>query len=75
MDTFGLGIPSCIIRFICHIPTGMAGFGGNDVYHKANGLGDIYDAVPHGREFLHGLKLVAQGVSRRSTLVFTKKTR
>lgn len=62
MDSVGLGIPSSIIRFICHIPTGMVGFNGNGIYNRATGLDDIYDAIPRGRVFLHGLELVGKGV-------------
>jgi hypothetical protein len=55
----GMGIPSCIIRFICHIPSGMVGFNGQSLYNSAKRLDGtgIYDEIPNGREFLQGLQL------------------
>ncbi|KAF7555457.1 hypothetical protein G7Z17_g2107 [Cylindrodendrum hubeiense] len=54
------GVTSCILRFAGHIPTGMMGFTGLNLYNHANKLGNIYDVIPHGRTFLHGVKIVGQ---------------
>ena len=59
---WGPGGVACIISFICHVPAGMMGFHGLSLYNSARGLGDIYDAIPHGREFLQGLSLVSYTV-------------
>lgn len=56
------GAVSCIIRFVCHIPTGMMGAQGIAIYNKVKGLGDIYDIIPHGRTFLQGLQIVGFAV-------------
>ncbi|CAI4215493.1 unnamed protein product [Parascedosporium putredinis] len=51
------GIPSCIIRFICHIPSGMGGVGGMAQYNKVKVLQDVLEVVPHGKDYLRGLKI------------------
>ncbi|KAF3481517.1 uncharacterized protein GIQ15_04276 [Arthroderma uncinatum] len=53
------GLPSCILRFICHIPTGDAGFNGRKVYDLIKKVDDI-QAFPNGEEFLKGLNFVAK---------------
>ncbi|KAK3293015.1 uncharacterized protein B0H64DRAFT_327902 [Chaetomium fimeti] len=55
---WGPGTPSWIIRFICHIPTGMMGINCLGTYRQSTGLGDIYDVIPHGRAFLQGMQFL-----------------
>jgi hypothetical protein len=57
------GVPSMTIRFICHIPSGFAGPGILSRYLSADELGDIFDAIPHGRAFLRGMGIVGAVVS------------
>lgn len=57
------GVVSVVIRFICHIPAGIAGIGALGLYNSAKGLGDIFDVIPNGHRFLHGLQIAGQGVS------------
>ncbi|KAM5386866.1 hypothetical protein ACJZ2D_000159 [Fusarium nematophilum] len=54
------GVVSAGLRFCGHLPTGMMGFSGINLYNRAKTLGDIYDVIPHGRAFLQGLQLVGQ---------------
>lgn len=56
------GVTSCIIRFICHIPAGMMGVNGKGLYDAVDGLGDIYNVIPHGKDFLEGLKIICIAV-------------
>ncbi|EER29966.1 hypothetical protein D8B26_007239 [Coccidioides posadasii str. Silveira] len=51
------GLPSVIIRFVCHVPTGMVGIIGLNLYNLVHDL-DIYDVLPNGKSFLQGLHLV-----------------
>lgn len=59
---WGPGATSCIIRFICHIPTGMMGFEGYDYYQSVKDYGEIYDSIPNGWIFLQGMKTVGMAV-------------
>ncbi|UNI15711.1 hypothetical protein JDV02_002217 [Purpureocillium takamizusanense] len=52
------GIPSVIIRFICHIPLGFLASNGFGMYNRMKGLGSIYDAVPGGQSFLQGARVI-----------------
>ncbi|KAK3361659.1 hypothetical protein B0T24DRAFT_642103 [Lasiosphaeria ovina] len=55
----GQGVVSCIIRFACHIPTGMMGVTGLGLWKNARDVGPgIFDAIPHGWDFLEGLRVV-----------------
>lgn len=57
------GVPSSIIRFICHIPTGWAGISSLDMYNGATALNQsIFDDIPNGQAFLYGLQIVGQAV-------------
>ncbi|SPQ24447.1 da038d89-998d-401d-ba4c-a4be060dff2c [Thermothielavioides terrestris] len=42
---WGPGGLSCIIRFICHVPTGFAGINGLITYNNVRGLGDILNGT------------------------------
>ncbi|KAK4040818.1 hypothetical protein C8A01DRAFT_15382 [Parachaetomium inaequale] len=55
---WGPGGVSCIIRFICHIPSGMMGARSLTNYNYSMGLGDIYDVIPHGKTFIQGMGVV-----------------
>lgn len=57
------GIPSCIIRFICHIPSGMGGIGGMAQYNKIKDFQDVLEVIPHGKDYLLGLKIDSHVVS------------
>lgn len=59
---WGPGGVSCIIRFICHIPTGMMGISGLSTYTQLASLGDIYDNIPHGKAFLEGMSFIGYAV-------------
>ncbi|KAL2130158.1 hypothetical protein VTI74DRAFT_6813 [Chaetomium olivicolor] len=58
---WGHGVFSSIIRFICHIPTGMIGINGLTYYNRVKGLGDIYDVIPSGGSLLKGMAIVGIG--------------
>ncbi|KAK3900570.1 hypothetical protein C8A05DRAFT_17130 [Staphylotrichum tortipilum] len=55
---WGPGAPACIISFICHVPSGMMGINTLTAYLNAQELGDIYDFLPHGKEFMVGLAIL-----------------
>lgn len=59
------GVWSVVIRFACHLPLGIVGFTGRDLYEKVNDFEStgIYDVIPHGREFLYGLAMYEHWVS------------
>jgi hypothetical protein len=59
---WGPGGVSCIIRFICHIPSGMMGARSLTNYNHGMGLGDIYDVIPHGKTFIQGMGVVGYAV-------------
>lgn len=67
---------SCVIRFACHIPMGMIGFGGRGIYNTVKGLADdgLYDVLPHGHAFLEGLKMYSTWVSRPAQRHTTEDT-
>lgn len=50
-----------IFRFVCHIPLGVLGFRGRNLYRTVRHL-EIYDHLYHGQELLKGLKLLAYAV-------------
>ncbi|KAL2022441.1 hypothetical protein VTK56DRAFT_5270 [Thermocarpiscus australiensis] len=54
-----LGGWSCIVRFACHIPMGIVGFGGRALYDTVKDLDrtGIYDVIANGRAFLYGLQM------------------
>ncbi|KAK4143466.1 uncharacterized protein C8A04DRAFT_12324 [Dichotomopilus funicola] len=52
------GVASCIIRFICAVPTGLSGFNSLVGYMGSKDLGDIFDVIPHGRDFLKGMRIL-----------------
>jgi len=57
----GGGVPSAVIRFICHIPLGILGFDGIFLYNCVRSL-DIFRLLPHGQTFHEGLRIVGQAV-------------
>lgn len=59
------GIPSVIIRFICHIPLGFLASNGMGMYNQMKDLGSIYDDVPHGQSFLQGARIIGGVVRHR----------
>ncbi|CAG9986659.1 unnamed protein product [Clonostachys byssicola] len=55
------GVPSCIIRFICHIPTGILGSRGLVYQNDALKLGDgLFNSIPNGHQFREGLQIVGR---------------
>lgn len=56
------GIPAAIIRFICHPFTFFVGINGFLIYRGAKELGDIYDVVPRGHDFMQGMRIVGIAV-------------
>ncbi|KAJ6443354.1 L-2,4-diaminobutyrate decarboxylase [Purpureocillium lavendulum] len=52
------GIPSVIIRFICHLPLGFLASNGLGMYNNMKGLGSIYGVIPGGRSFLEGARII-----------------
>jgi len=62
-DTTRIGIPSCAIRLICHVPVGLVSVLGTRLYHAADELDQsIFDVIPQGRVFFRGVEFVARAV-------------
>lgn len=59
-----IGIPSCAIRLLCHVPVGMVSVVGTRLYHAADELDQgIFDAILHGRSFFRGIEILARAVN------------
>jgi hypothetical protein len=60
-----LGGWSCLVRFACHAPMAIAGFGGRGMYDAVKDLAGtgIYDVIPNGRLFLSGMQMYSTWVS------------
>lgn len=56
------GIPAVIIRFICQPFTFLMGINGFRIYCGAKELGDIYDVVLRGHDFMQGICIVGIAV-------------
>ncbi|VUC21292.1 unnamed protein product [Clonostachys rosea] len=55
------GVPSCIIRFICHVPTGILGSRGLEYQNDALKLdGSLFDSIKNGHQFLEGLQILGR---------------
>ncbi|KAK7224130.1 hypothetical protein V2G26_012133 [Clonostachys chloroleuca] len=55
------GVPSCIIRFICHIPTGILGSRGLGYQNDALKLDDdLFNSIPNGLQFREGLQILGR---------------
>lgn len=61
---WGPGGYSCRIRFICHALIAMAAFGSDGNHDELVELPpDLFDVLPNGQTFLHGVRINAKVVS------------